>query len=98
MIKQAIIIIIVLLFLGSCSTIGLDQDGEDLTPVVALLAGASSGSGSSSSASNCPNGGINWTARSAAEASGWESVTYGNNLFVAVATSGTNRVMTSDCN
>ena len=36
-----------------------------------------------------------WTARSAAEANQWLSVTYGNGLFVAVANSGTNRVMTS---
>ena len=36
-----------------------------------------------------------WTARAAAEANGWYSVTYGNNLFVAVSISGTNRVMTS---
>jgi hypothetical protein len=36
-----------------------------------------------------------WTARTAASASGWLSVTYGNGLFVAVAISGTNKVMTS---
>ena len=39
--------------------------------------------------------GIGWTARAAAEASLWRSVAYGNGLFVAVATAGTNRVMTS---
>ena len=39
--------------------------------------------------------GITWTARTAAEANGWNSVTYGNGLFVAVASNGTNRVMTS---
>jgi len=39
--------------------------------------------------------GITWTARTAAEASGWTSVAYGNGLWVAVADSGTNRVMTS---
>ena len=39
--------------------------------------------------------GAMWTARSAAEANGWRSVTYGDGLFVAVASSGTNRVMTS---
>jgi len=39
--------------------------------------------------------GVTWTARSAAEANEWTSVTYGNGLFVAVANSGTNRVMTS---
>ena len=38
--------------------------------------------------------GITWTARSAAVANNWVSVTYGNGLFVAVASSG-NRVMTS---
>jgi hypothetical protein len=39
--------------------------------------------------------GITWTARTAAEASGWNSVTYGDGLFVAVANGGTNKVMTS---
>ena len=40
-------------------------------------------------------GGVIWTARAAAEANEWNGVTYGNGLFVAVAQSGTNRVMTS---
>ena len=39
--------------------------------------------------------GINWTTATAAEANGWFSVTYGNGKFVAVAFSGTNRVMYS---
>jgi hypothetical protein len=44
--------------------------------------------------------GITWTARAAAEANPWFSVTYGNGQFVAVAlsgmvVSGTNQVMTS---
>ena len=39
--------------------------------------------------------GFPWTARAAAEANQWRSVTYGGGLFVAVASSGTNRVMTS---
>ena len=38
---------------------------------------------------------ISWTARDAAEANLWVSVTYGNGLFVAVSTTGTHRVMTS---
>ena len=38
---------------------------------------------------------INWTSASAAEANGWNSVTYGGGKFVAVATVGTNRVMWS---
>ncbi|MCB9814243.1 hypothetical protein H6784_02380 [Candidatus Nomurabacteria bacterium] len=41
------------------------------------------------------NEGTVWTARSAAEANSWFSVTYGNGLFVAVSNTGTNRVMTS---
>lgn len=41
----------------------------------------------------CPA--ANWTARSAAEANLWTSVTYGEGLFIAVSTDGTNRVMTS---
>ena len=40
-------------------------------------------------------GGGDWTARSAAQANQWKSVTYGNGLFVAVSDSGTNRVQTS---
>jgi hypothetical protein len=40
-------------------------------------------------------GGVTWTARAAAEANLWRGVTYGNGLFVAVSTTGTNRVMTS---
>jgi len=36
-----------------------------------------------------------WTAQTAAEANFWQSVTYGNGMFVAVANSGTHRVMTS---
>jgi hypothetical protein len=40
--------------------------------------------------------GVNWTARTSAADNNWQSVTYGNGLFVAVALSGTgNRVMTS---
>jgi hypothetical protein len=39
--------------------------------------------------------GITWTRRAATEANGWRSVAYGNGLWVAVAGSGTNRVMTS---
>ena len=39
--------------------------------------------------------GETWTAQAAAEANSWLSVAYGNGLWVAVATSGTNRVMTS---
>jgi len=44
--------------------------------------------------SACPPVGETWTPHTAAS-SQWESVTYGNGLFVAVAQSGTNRVMTS---
>ena len=39
--------------------------------------------------------GITWTARTAAEANTWRSVTYGNEQFIAVSEDGTNRVMTS---
>jgi hypothetical protein len=39
--------------------------------------------------------GITWTARIAAEATSWYSVTYDNGLFVAVAGNGINRVMIS---
>jgi alpha-tubulin suppressor-like RCC1 family protein len=43
----------------------------------------------------CPPKGETWTARTAAQANEWLSVTYGNGLFVAVARTGINRVMTS---
>ena len=40
--------------------------------------------------------GVNWTSRVSAADNDWSSITYGNGLFVAVASSGTdNRVMTS---
>ncbi len=40
--------------------------------------------------------GTSWTSRTAARSAPWNSMTYGNGLFVAVASSGTsNRVMTS---
>jgi hypothetical protein len=46
-------------------------------------------------ATTVPNGGSQWTSRTASEANSWYSVTYGNGLFVAVSYTGTNRVMTS---
>jgi hypothetical protein len=39
--------------------------------------------------------GITWTTQTSAADNGWRSVTYGNGLFVAVSSSGTNKVMTS---
>ena len=40
--------------------------------------------------------GVDWTTRTSAADYSWTSVTYGNDLFVAVASNGTgNRVMTS---
>jgi hypothetical protein len=39
--------------------------------------------------------GSTWTAQSAATANSWRSVTYGNGVFVSVASSGPNQVMTS---
>ncbi|MDC1474504.1 hypothetical protein N8350_02710, partial [Candidatus Nanopelagicales bacterium] len=39
--------------------------------------------------------GITWTSRTATAANYWRSVTYGEGLFVAVASSGADRVMTS---
>jgi len=39
--------------------------------------------------------GITWTSRTSAADNSWQSVTYGNGLFVAVSYDGTNRVMTS---
>jgi hypothetical protein len=55
-----------------------------------LLIGASRGAYSLTAAA-----GFQWTARAAAEANQWRSVTYGDGLFVSVALDGTNGVMTS---
>ena len=58
------------------------------------------GSGTASAAvsllPSTSNIGVNWTARTSAANNTWTSVTYGNGLFVAIASDGTgNRVMTS---
>ena len=42
--------------------------------------------------------GATWTATNASEASGWRGVAYGDGVWVAVANSGTNRVMYSEDN
>jgi hypothetical protein len=47
------------------------------------------------SATPIANLGTTWTAAAAAEANTWRSVAYGNGVWVAVALSGTNRVMRS---
>ena len=39
--------------------------------------------------------GINWTSAAAAEANPWNSVTFGDDTFVAIANDGNNRVMYS---
>jgi hypothetical protein len=39
--------------------------------------------------------GITWTSRTSAADNGWFGITYGKGLFVAVAVTGTNRIMTS---
>ncbi len=39
--------------------------------------------------------GVTWTSRTSAVDNIWNSITYGNGLFVAVSTNGTDRVMTS---
>jgi hypothetical protein len=52
--------------------------------------------GTSSVTVNCVGwGGDVWIARSAAETNAWQSITYGDGLYVAVANDGTNRVLTS---
>jgi hypothetical protein len=65
---------------------------------VAVTCGISSTSCNSTSGNRVMTSpdGINWTSQvSAAETNRWNSVTYGNGLFVAVSSDGTNRVMTS---
>ena len=71
----------------SCSDPGCSRSACFATGLAILTCGGSSFS------VVCP--GAFWTHRSAAEANGWWSVTYGGGLFVAVTNTGTNRVMTS---
>ena len=71
---------------------------NDTTYSVKLRAVNSVGDGSISSAVSVTPADVNalnWTGRTAPEANNWQSVTYGNGLFVAVSFDGTNRVMTS---
>ncbi len=49
------------------------------------------GTGNIATSSN----GIDWTVSTALQANSWDSVVFGNGLFVTVANSGTNQVMTS---
>jgi hypothetical protein len=56
---------------------------------------STSGNNSSTLPTNCSFALLNWTAQSSSEANQWRSVTYGNGLYVAVSSTGTNRVMTS---
>jgi hypothetical protein len=44
---------------------------------------------------DAPVAGIDWVVRASAENNSWYGVAYGNGIFVAVAESGTNRIMTS---
>jgi hypothetical protein len=53
------------------------------------------GLGAVSMSSAAAEAGVDWTAGTAAQANQWWSVAYGNGLFVAVAQTGSNRVMTS---
>ena len=62
--------------------------------VVALTVFAGMFAFSSVVSASSPAGTL-WVARTAAEANNWRSVAYGNGLFVAVANTGTHRVMTS---
>jgi hypothetical protein len=39
--------------------------------------------------------GINWTSQTQTEANQWSSITYGNGLFVAVSSNGSNPIMAS---
>ena len=66
-----------------------------LAALLVLLLAASASLSAIPAMADAPAAGAVWTARSAAEANAWYSVTYGSGAFVAVASDGTNRVMTS---
>ena len=66
-----------------------------LAALLVLLLAASASLSAIPAMADAPAAGAVWTARSAAEANLWRSVTYGNGTFVAVASNGTNEVMTS---
>jgi hypothetical protein len=68
-------------------TYGTDPSGNGL-----YVAIASSGIGNRVMTSS---DGITWSSQTSAADNQWQSVTYGNGLFVAVSIDGTNRVMTS---
>jgi predicted RecA/RadA family phage recombinase len=78
---------------------GVIAGGVGLTAMLLpIAANAVSGGEASPSVTTTPAvpAGSTWTYRTAAESLSWNSVTYGNGTFVAVAGSGTgNRVMTS---
>ena len=65
------------------------SSGEVIAPAALTV------SGNYTNNSTTTMAGAAWTARTAAEANVWVSVTYGNGLFVAISIGGTNRVMTS---
>ena len=78
------------------------QDATDsATPYMTILSSGNVGIGTTAPGEklevvgNIISKGTSWTARAAGEADYWRSVTYGNGLFVAVASVGTNKVMTS---
>ncbi len=76
---------------GNWSDAGVTPTGSPATPLGAQFTQAAYRFFASSTAAT----GTPWVARSASEESGWLSVAYGNGIFVAVASSGTNQVMTS---
>lgn len=82
---------------GTSST-SLIQSNTSGSTAVTLSAGNNvtiSESGSTITLAVNDTVGVNWTARSAAEANEWMDVCYGNGTFVAVAQTGTNRAMVS---
>jgi hypothetical protein len=63
--------------------------------VVALVLSALVGVAAIAPSSPAWADGTSWTAAAAAEANSWRSVAYGNGVWVAVSSDGTNRVMRS---
>ena len=99
-----------IIYSGSGFTENPENDGSVSGSIEINLSGDSFASndlsiGTDVSLGNIPNGltpsitatnaGIDWTAQTAVPNNFWGSVTYGNGLFVAVSSDGTNRVMTS---
>ncbi|MCB1168592.1 MAG: hypothetical protein KDK33_20725, partial [Leptospiraceae bacterium] len=85
---KIVTVLLSLVFMG-CSVLGnSDSDDDTLTlaAAFALLANQDF---------DCTDDGLIWTENPTPQNGGWQSITYGNGLFVTVGNTGTDRVATS---